>query len=340
VRETLRVVGEVAGLGGLAIGVVLLVYLEILKTKVLSPMNAKQTFRTLISMLLLTALVAIVGLVIWLLSRTTGAEPSGKASKRNVGELDMIYDIATISERAAAINERTARLLAEITSGRLRLVPLNDPGLEERKQLIRRYDNEISLLRSEIQGLKQLRTPALDQKLGKAEEGLGTIKLDYSTAREFHLTNNPAILLNRSPDIAIAIIEKNGNKAVYRENEKSDFLKDVGKALKSGVPRQLSYGRFNFNTGDCTGPGYGCADLDIDSNDGGSVKIQWHSRTHRVPFDEVLAAMDRGELKRRLSITEGTVCAWYERGARTLSSDILLRVSRLNPLAMTAKAKL
>ena len=61
--ELLRIVGSVAGIGGLGLGILLLLYQEVLRTNILRRLTKQQAYRVLILILLLVFLICLLALV-------------------------------------------------------------------------------------------------------------------------------------------------------------------------------------------------------------------------------------------------------------------------------------
>src|SRR5262245_41590975 len=70
----LRTVGKVAGLGGIALGVFLLVFQGVLQKQFLpqAGLTAAQAFAVILSLMILTFGIAGIGVIAWLVSRTIG----------------------------------------------------------------------------------------------------------------------------------------------------------------------------------------------------------------------------------------------------------------------------
>jgi len=64
--QILRVLGQIAGIGGIALGVLLLVFRDFLKKSVFAKLTKDQSFRLLRLLLILTWSVAMVGIVAWI----------------------------------------------------------------------------------------------------------------------------------------------------------------------------------------------------------------------------------------------------------------------------------
>lgn len=63
--DILRTVGQVAGLGGLALGILLLLYRDVIRLKVFRRLSADQSFRVIVLLLVLVWSVALAGLGGW-----------------------------------------------------------------------------------------------------------------------------------------------------------------------------------------------------------------------------------------------------------------------------------
>src|SRR5215510_2894526 len=87
--ETLKILGQIAGIGGIALGVLLIIFRDFLKKNIFAKLTKEQSFRLLRLLLILVWSVAIVGIVAWLwaslanggnteATTTTNGEPAGK----------------------------------------------------------------------------------------------------------------------------------------------------------------------------------------------------------------------------------------------------------------------
>jgi hypothetical protein len=67
-------VGKVAGLGGIALGIFLLIFQGVLQKQFLpqAGLGAAQAFATILSLMIFTFGIAGIGIIAWLLSRTIG----------------------------------------------------------------------------------------------------------------------------------------------------------------------------------------------------------------------------------------------------------------------------
>lgn len=75
----LKVLGQVAGLSGLSIGFVLLIFRDVIRKNVFSTLTKEHSYRILILILVLTWSVGIFGILAWLYSSTqTAARPADK----------------------------------------------------------------------------------------------------------------------------------------------------------------------------------------------------------------------------------------------------------------------
>lgn len=63
--ETLNTVGQIAGIGGLALGVFLLLFREIIRKRIFPQLTKSQSFRLLMTMTILVWTIAIVGIAAW-----------------------------------------------------------------------------------------------------------------------------------------------------------------------------------------------------------------------------------------------------------------------------------
>lgn len=79
--EILKVVGQVAGIGGLALGVLLLVFREIIRKKIFPKLPPDHAYRLLRLITVAVWSVAIVGIVAWVYA----GQGSAKAASANCG---------------------------------------------------------------------------------------------------------------------------------------------------------------------------------------------------------------------------------------------------------------
>ncbi|HEV7321538.1 MAG TPA: hypothetical protein VGO04_23275 [Ensifer sp.] len=68
--ETLKIVGEVAGIGGLALGVFLLLFREIIRKKIFPRLPADEAYKLLLLITIAVWSTAIVGVGAWVYTTT------------------------------------------------------------------------------------------------------------------------------------------------------------------------------------------------------------------------------------------------------------------------------
>lgn len=90
--QLLTTLAQVAGVGGVALGVFLLIFRDIIRKKIFPQLTKQQAFRLLVLMLVLTWSVAIVGIVAWIwVSNGEPPNPVAEAQQINVNlwEVDL-----------------------------------------------------------------------------------------------------------------------------------------------------------------------------------------------------------------------------------------------------------
>ena len=118
--DVLRIVGQIAGIGGIALGVVLLLFREVIRKKIFPNLTKQQAYRLLRLLLVLVWCLALAGIAAWVvveIGRVDGPPPAGSEVQPPVGaapwvessdydfELAMGRDGSTVEsvEPAAAI---------------------------------------------------------------------------------------------------------------------------------------------------------------------------------------------------------------------------------------------
>lgn len=108
--DLLGTLGRIAGIGGIALGVFLLLFRDVIRQKIFPQFTKKQSYRIILTFMILTWSVAIAGIVAWVMSREGGEETSGSqarvltASLWNV-ELDTKGSLVGSTELPAAVWE-------------------------------------------------------------------------------------------------------------------------------------------------------------------------------------------------------------------------------------------
>ena len=74
----LRIAGQVAGIGGLALGVFLLLFRQFIRQRIFRALNQKQSYKILVLFLVLVWSVAVLGVIAWVFTpeRTTDSQQS------------------------------------------------------------------------------------------------------------------------------------------------------------------------------------------------------------------------------------------------------------------------
>jgi hypothetical protein len=103
----LNSLGKTAGLAGLCIGLVLLLFKDVLQTNFLTQLEPSQGFAIIFTLMILTFGVAGIGLVAWLISRTTGPEaPISRSAFVLLGVLILLALGGTIYFGKLALGKR------------------------------------------------------------------------------------------------------------------------------------------------------------------------------------------------------------------------------------------
>lgn len=107
--DLLGTLGRIAGIGGIALGVFLLLFRDVIRQKIFPQLTKKQSYRILLTFMILTWSVAIAGIVAWMVSRQDSEELSRSrgaqvltASLWNV-ELDSKGSLMATTEVPAAV---------------------------------------------------------------------------------------------------------------------------------------------------------------------------------------------------------------------------------------------
>ena len=71
--ETLKILGQAGGLGGIAVGVLLLVFREIVRKSIFPMLKKEDAFRIMRLIIVLTWSVALAGIAAWVVGARSGA---------------------------------------------------------------------------------------------------------------------------------------------------------------------------------------------------------------------------------------------------------------------------
>ena len=93
-NEALEKLGQVAGIGGLSIGLLIIVFREVIRTKVFPKLTRKQAYQLLTLIVVLTWIAGIAGLFAWYRSEIPRGKPQSDPPQR--GSLNgRVVDSAT-----------------------------------------------------------------------------------------------------------------------------------------------------------------------------------------------------------------------------------------------------
>jgi hypothetical protein len=118
--KVLTSVGKVAGLGGIALGVVLLIFQGVLKTQFLpqAGLGSDQAYAVILSLMILTFGIAGIGVIAWIVGRAVGPKlPASGAALGVLSGLIVIVVGAAVYVGAQAKPDRVAAPKVEGTSG-------------------------------------------------------------------------------------------------------------------------------------------------------------------------------------------------------------------------------
>lgn len=102
--QALKIAGQIAGIGGLALGVFLLLFREIIRKNIFPNLTRKQAYRLLIAMIIMIWSIALLGVGAWVFvsARETSSEEQFEVTIRL---LDVEESAARLSVRLAAQSE-------------------------------------------------------------------------------------------------------------------------------------------------------------------------------------------------------------------------------------------
>ncbi len=79
--DLLGTLGRIAGIGGIALGVFLLLFRDVIRQKIFPQLTKQQSYRIILTFMILTWSVAIAGIVAWVMSRQGGDETGPQAAR-------------------------------------------------------------------------------------------------------------------------------------------------------------------------------------------------------------------------------------------------------------------
>jgi hypothetical protein len=106
--EVLKTVGQVAGIGGIALGVLLLVFREVVRKQIFPQLTKQQAYRLLTTIVVLVWSVALFGIGAWIWTETSARARNGEEAGDRVETGQIIKDDATISDSTINISAGSA----------------------------------------------------------------------------------------------------------------------------------------------------------------------------------------------------------------------------------------
>ncbi len=127
--ELLKTLAQVAGIGGIALGVFLLLFRDVIRKRIFPQLTRQQAYRILVLALVLTWSVAIAGIVAWIVV------PSGRGAGPSGGALAVTANLWSVDFDAKG------RLVASTEVN----APGPDVGREQLEQIVHWLEGEIGL---------------------------------------------------------------------------------------------------------------------------------------------------------------------------------------------------
>lgn len=153
--EMIKIVGQIAGIGGISIGVFLILFREVIRKKIFSKLTKKQGFKIIVLFLIFVWSIAIVGIVAWVWSGKISSPPEEDSKQPRIVEEFSIEDSYMLSFTLIAFiftNDNKSKEMFE-SSMRLTIKKLNTKTrkiLEKIKELNEHNFNENSSLVTEL----------------------------------------------------------------------------------------------------------------------------------------------------------------------------------------------
>ncbi|HBA40124.1 MAG TPA: hypothetical protein DCZ05_10395 [Deltaproteobacteria bacterium] len=120
--ELLKIVGQVAGIGGIALGVLLLVFRDVIRKKIFPMLTKEQAYKLLRFVLLLAWLVALAGIGAWVWVSTYSVQ--NNVTVRTANDLRQEFARAT-ALRTPPLNEDDFRRVLELITTLTQIDPRN-----------------------------------------------------------------------------------------------------------------------------------------------------------------------------------------------------------------------
>lgn len=122
--ELLKTLGQVAGIGGIALGSFLLIFRDVVRRQIFGQMNRVQTYRLFRLIVILTWSIAVLGIGAWVYANSGPRPPSNAALESQVTLQAGTYDAAEIVEKLATLTGGVVvdrNLSAKLTAQRVRI---------------------------------------------------------------------------------------------------------------------------------------------------------------------------------------------------------------------------
>jgi len=107
----LKELGQIAGIGGIAVGVFLLLFRDVIRKKIFPKLTQSQAYRVILVFMILTWSVAIAGVAAWWISNSKAAAPAAEGKLLTIAasiwkvDLDAKGEMVATREFAGATNE-------------------------------------------------------------------------------------------------------------------------------------------------------------------------------------------------------------------------------------------
>lgn len=121
--ELLKIVGQVAGIGGIALGILLLVFRDVVRKKIFPMLTKEQAYKLLRSTLILVWLIALAGIGAWIWISTHSGE-STDVTVNIANELRQEFDSAT-ALRTPPLTEGEFRRVRDLIAALTQIDPRN-----------------------------------------------------------------------------------------------------------------------------------------------------------------------------------------------------------------------
>ena len=236
--QLLKTLGQIAGIGGIALGVFLLLFRDVIRRKIFPKLTRNQGYRVILLFMVLTWSIALVGVAAWLKNPSAGPGEEKKTLtavtsiwKVNLDTKgDLVASKELSSARGGGFSATNFNDLADWIAGEL--------GLPERKGENVRVKMEVPAdLSSQKPVFRRIPDGPMEVLLWNISAGKSRLPLDWETLKQMKREFQLEI---RVPGSVVTVIDVTPGQAVDKEIELEPDTVGIGVEKFTGLGEGVS----------------------------------------------------------------------------------------------------